>query len=1581
MHTWVRSLRREICNAADVATAQRRSRESLHAALLCRKTFVLEAANSTFEHAAFACWLECAFTIKDNLGLCDAGYISKMPAALRRLYVSDLKLVHSLERPIRWSIKHLQAAVSEAVNSVWMDAGGSSGRVFSQWDLMPPPRDTWAEAKSIGSDGMIEQIVNFNIVEGTLYIDGQLLGCLPDEFLQQDFFQEFFGNRFFLTRPSDLQGMSHMFVTPFEGHEIHFGFRDGGRFMRVRPRSSMATILEYLPAPIFFGNGVGAPDLPGPLITGCIHWFDIRAHKVEIRPLAMRWRPRPGNWIINLVTGQAWRRNKSLLVDPRSEDFGRIVKLIEPFESRANVIVYQPNDPKFSLAVDLPSLELTFRVSPNGLLTSRQLQAYVDLDQDAGTLYGLRSSLVLRDTDLQDNRSVLVAIGPATVARTETHVDVSIKHTGFYARFSINTVLGRLECAAEPRLLYFKALCHAITSSVHPDPLTKRTGTAEAVSCLQAANAQPWAPLDSESYRILFELANLTPSRVYYPENMRVLQRVLWDDRITPLSQSGQYRLIVEDILQQCAALHRFHLNSDTAPVYKRQGDPHLHARALWRDLGIQATQCCPHGGPSSDEPYKPRDLQQTMACRKAFEVASFTSRWTLDLEVNTDLSTRLQEWPLIQGFDHPFDGHLLSNLIEIDPASNWGSLFRTCQEAKDERDKAEIMFTFATIAFGGQMELVLLRTLTAVAIMEESRTLKLPDCSEFIGYRRNQIPTAEHLAQYVRPHRVPYPGDERALLTVTMHSKQRRKLEEAQKRYETASEADCMTLAGHLVSQWPTRDATIVGLRALPLLDVEEAMLSVRPEWERLADNLKLSKHLAEVQSLLSRCRAPVAPRITLDNERSQAWYPWPRPINIRHSAIDLLYRPLQEKPSTGNDATRQQVPDESQWIRHIHSIVALVEPAQSVDTRSHSIQQSFQPSETSSSSASELQEIISHFAKSTDPVRSTYGQDLNRSLSALRQRQDGGYDYTSLGTPRVNTDLLQEAIVSCRKETQVKSEFLYQKMVEGHHWLELGGLLPARSPLTLLEVLRDGPQTNHPGAVQAGILSYAESLMKLQQLLRIQDAHRRKDIIRLLNERQNAAHTSWKPRDHIDWLLLELDFNLIIRRDQVQVAQAMIASPSTASNFVLQMNMGQGKSSIIIPMVATALARDENLVRVVVPRSLLLQAGQLLSSRLGGLINRKLKHVPFSRKSPTDLDTIRAYHQLHIDVQKGRGVLLALPEHLLSFQLSGKQELSNGHTREAKYMIRIQAWFARKARDVLDECDHMLAVQTQLIYPSGSQSPVDGHPDRWKFVQGLLKLTRGIFDNLRREYPRSIEIIPRAPGAFPTVYFLDQTIKDQFMRRLTDSVLRGDGGLIPIQECSMEELASASDFLRQARFAKSSAPVVAQIFKHKKQVRLQILLLRGLLVHRILLMGLSKRWNVQYGIHPLRDPVAVPFRSKGMPSDQAEFGHPDVSILLTCLSFYHTGLNFAQFQQSLGLLLKSDEPGREYASWIVQVEKFPQSLSAWDSINIDDETQCVSLWNHLRLQMTTIDFFLNHFVFPRHAKTFDRKLVSSGE
>jgi len=121
-------------------------------------------------------------------------------------------------------------------------------------------------------------------------------------------------------------------------------------------------------------------------------------------------------------------------------------------------------------------------------------------------------------------------------------------------------------------------------------------------------------------------------------------------------------------------------------------------------------------------------------------------------------------------------------------------------------------------------------------------------------------------------------------------------------------------------------------------------------------------------------------------------------------------------------------------------------------------------------------------------------------------------------------------------------------------------------------------------------------------------------------------------------------------------------------------------------MPMVAAVLADGKSLLRLVVPKSLLLQTSQLLQSRLGGLLGREVTHVPFSRRTPTNTATIQEYYRIHQNTQTSSGVMLALPEHILSFKLSGLQRLSDGFIPEAKEMINIQKWLACHARDVLD-------------------------------------------------------------------------------------------------------------------------------------------------------------------------------------------------------------------------------------------------------------------------------------------------------
>lgn len=421
-------------------------------------------------------------------------------------------------------------------------------------------------------------------------------------------------------------------------------------------------------------------------------------------------------------------------------------------------------------------------------------------------------------------------------------------------------------------------------------------------------------------------------------------------------------------------------------------------------------------------------------------------------------------------------------------------------------------------------------------------------------------------------------------------------------------------------------------------------------------------------------------------------------------------------------------------------------------------------------------------------------------------------------------------------------------------------------------------------------------------------------------------------------------------------------------------------GKTSCIVPMAVAILANGEQLSRLIVPKPLLLQTAQTMQSRLGGLVGREIRHIPFSRRTNTTRGVLHLYSELHHDTLHSRGVILNAPEHVLSYKLSGLQCLADSKLEVARKMVDFQSWLTTTCRDVLDESDVTLAVKTQLIYPSGPQISVDGHPHRWEVAQMLLSMVRDHLLDLQRSFPRSIEIVERTHG-FPMMHFLQTDVEEDLHRRIIDDIC---GGRAPFLRFTDPESSGIHQEIRTVLLNKDLDYALLErttrIFVDKNVASKKLLLVRGLLLNRVLLLCLKKRWNVQYGLHPNRDPIAVPFEAKSIPSEQAEFGHPDVAILFTCLAFYYSGLNFTQFCEGLRHVLSSNDPPTEYDRWTSGSDTLPEALHHWNVINIDDQGQLEELWKHLRFNRSVLDHYMNNFVFPIHAKQFGIKLQASG-
>lgn len=118
---------------------------------------------------------------------------------------------------------------------------------------------------------------------------------------------------------------------------------------------------------------------------------------------------------------------------------------------------------------------------------------------------------------------------------------------------------------------------------------------------------------------------------------------------------------------------------------------------------------------------------------------------------------------------------------------------------------------------------------------------------------------------------------------------------------------------------------------------------------------------------------------------------------------------------------------------------------------------------------------------------------------------------------------------------------------------------------------------------------------------------------------------------------------------------------SPESGNNTVMQVNMGEGKSSVIIPIVAAALADGKQLVRVIVPKALTVQMFEILVSRLGRLVNRPIYHLPFSRTTSKQIyrgNEIDDLQRLMSQCMGRRGILLVQPEHVVSLKLKSIEQ-----------------------------------------------------------------------------------------------------------------------------------------------------------------------------------------------------------------------------------------------------------------------------------------------------------------------------------
>ncbi|KAG6377791.1 hypothetical protein JVT61DRAFT_14564 [Boletus reticuloceps] len=1195
-----------------------------------------------------------------------------------------------------------------------------------------------------------------------------------------------------------------------------------------------------------------------------------------------------------------------------------------------------------------------------------------DENQSIGTLFGLANQLVLRPM-VTDNitsgelvpRCVLIPEGEISFQMDGHHVRVEVNTRDpalqriTYQTYRADTELSCLTGNVSLTNKLYRAYLHALTSSGYStDPLTGKSGTEEALGLLQSASCRSIIKFGSHDADLLQLIASLCPSRSFHSryKNMQVIHWL----NLPVRSQNHCLYLAAKEIKGYVEKARLFHDSWETDGLKKFPShDGHLFTRSLLRThhlLPSETSQRFLRG--HSDATYHSRDLiSSDSAEHRAFMAATSIFQWSVHPSVITvtDLVGLVQSWESPLTSDTALSFAYQSEWLNPRLPAIWIKAYNALRESKKSQDRFQLLFSLSSMAYRSQDQSNIVLILLAFAVHPEFHAENLPAHSEYNlsdGYQPTQAMVSQlviscaHSFHFSPEGSIPAkPGEIPSVL-----GRRRRKV------YRTRLNTDTDDVANQVVGAWPSPNPPKVSINSnaysCRLLDS-----NIQSLFQSCSRNIQLREHLTRVQAILHDLSAgpqalpAMSPRYKFDPVLSIRFQ---MPPSVPLDELIFTRSPPPVQP-------RYQLPH-------------------------------FVSAETTSSSSGfhELQRLIMTIqGNSRDLFQHQYASDLVTSARHFSDEVScAPASQVIIEEPAGEAiELLVDYYTLCRDgfaEDVANIKNILGPSNESDRALERSSQWPRITTEVLFRCIASTSPVRVPTPWKKRITRLALLLLELQRARRLLCLALSGQYEEFYKELDNGGCDGWNPEAEPDWILIQVRFslqgNFLIRRVQVHVANEMI-SPRSGDNTAMQLNMGEGKSSVIVPISVAKLADGKQLVRVVVPKALTTQMFQILVDRLSGLTDRQIYYIPFSRSLSVGLMHVAALQILMSECVHKRGIMVVQPDHVLSLKLVTVEKQLSSDKNIALPLLKLQSTLHSFARDILDESDEILHVRYQLVYTIGYQQPMEGFPERWTTTQQVLAAVRKHARPLRTSFKEGIEYESGPPGSFPHIRILQSDAAEALISKIARDAING---LLPnfnfqqLNSCVRDAILS---FLTEKDVPLSTSKIVEE-YARRSTLWGGLLLLRGLLATDILLFAFrDQRWRVDYGLAPERTMLAVPYRAKDVPAPKAEFGHPDVAIVLTCLSYYYGGLTEEQLKISFQLLLKQDDPSVDFNLWVRDCHTVPDSLRNYTAINLKSSEQWTTLLVPLfSRNHATVDFFLSRVVFPKEAKEFPSKLACSG-
>ncbi|OAX34983.1 hypothetical protein K503DRAFT_868567, partial [Rhizopogon vinicolor AM-OR11-026] len=1516
-------------------------------ALTCRSTFDVDEDTSLVltSDEDMKVFAYCAVMIYDNT----PSKPGDLPQHSQLLLERDKRCCHTLEAAVRQRAELHGQGLDCAVAKIW-----GSYRQGTPWKALPAPNSRWLVSHTAASSFQLPQAAHFNLINGCLLIDGKQLGRLPSMIVQHPTYQTVFRDQVLDIVPADIPGMEYATRGNLYDHQVSFALRSNDLIIHAKHKDQGSPVLQLIPSEKF------VDDLPMTLIEGHTHWLNLHTSEIEIRPAENAWKSSPDNWRLRFsVSGSSTLQKAGInaLIDIRSQSWDMIAQRMRPLEDARYIMVTCDiaSSRASSLKVDLPRYGLEFFIDEEWELQSRNMRnMVVDIVQSTGTMLGLQNQLVLRPkVQVADEhpRTVIIPDGCISYSPNGHHVQVTITPEGTrvtYHLYRVDPDLQRLTGNVGLTSKLYQALLHAVTSGCLPDPLTGRTGTEEALHILHSTACRSFMKLRSRDTELLCELSSLSARRVWYPIHLRKMQTVSWSS-LSSLARHHGFHTAAKSIMGYGMQLSAFSEGPPNVSFDLPSSTDHLLERASIRASAVYPTEfSLPLSRGDTDVIYASRDVPDKNAEERAFKTAFMVHQWPSRLPVQRNLLGLLTEWKNIQGVGESLSLQYSKDWLQPSFPDMFLSAYDLCRGAT-KKQTFQLLFTLASVTYGSEDNHALVPTLLAFATVTDIHELTSPP--QFTSYDLSDgfMPSDVILGNLISSCARDFEHSQERHLAADTEEDEDALIRRRHSAFEVKRDSEKQAIMSEVSAAWPCEDPPKLMLQA-SCYNLNELSGKLCPVFRSCWRNHSLKQHLDILQGILSQF----------------------------HTRNPLSKLPSQYALDSGLD--------------HVASPTSSVD-AQHLFNRNPPIIRTFRSSSVSLSTnqrdlvssdsrlTTRLQKLVNDFRdRGSNRFHRKYADDLDSSRIVFCTEQLAAQPDTAPYTMAALLEHHSQRGAQFHECLTVIQDALYPAS-DAEKALHNAGLWPRITPNFLFSRMASLSQSRLGKAWPTALIHLSRMLLQLQRSRRLLVFAAKGNWVEFFKELENDECEGFDPELYPDWLLIQIESQFLARPVQVKVALEMI-SPSIGRNTSLQLNMGEGKSYVIVPLAAAALSDAQKLVRVIVLKSLSAQMFQLLVERLSGLAQRRIFYVPFSRSLSVDSSKIKMYRDLMQECMDTKGILVLQPDHILSFELMAVDRQLFPETGASEEMLQAQRWLDSHTRDILDESDEILHVRYQLVYTVGLQNSLQGHPERWTTTQQVLTLVAKHATRFVGNFPShsGAEVSVGERGTFPFIRILHQTAGEELVRWIAQDVTSGALENLSFDQASLKVKRAVCQFIATEKISNDCIRLVEDHYRGTT-VWPSLLVVRGLLASGILVYALrERRFRVNFGLSPKRTMLAVPFRAKDMPSLRAEFGHPDVAVTLTCLSYYYTGLTHEQLLLCFELLLKQDNPTLEYESWVLGLQSVPEHLRHLSGVNTESAEQLNDLQQLFVFNKAVMDFYLSRVVFPKEAKTFPHKLTCSG-